>query len=243
MKASSLSRARSKQSYYLWVGIFFFTLLGIIALLIVATLKIDYVWRINRVPRYFVNEENVEIKSTLMGKVDRITKAGDKATIVVKGDGTEESFIVPTEDIRVSEGDFAYPGDTLATHKEWRAGILAQGMWITLKVSIYSIFFGILLGLIGGIARISTNPALKWSAIAYVEIIRGSPLLVQIFIWYFVLATLINNLLKKYSITEIPALWYGVAALACFTGAWSSGRGRWETAASSAMPEARKCSP
>ncbi len=52
------------------------------------------------------------------------------------------------------------------------------------------------------------------------EIIRGSPLLVQIFIWYFVLATLINDLLRKAGIAEIPALWFGVAALACFTGAY-----------------------
>jgi polar amino acid transport system permease protein len=93
-------------------------------------------------------------------------------------------------------------------------------MWLTLKVSLYSIVFGIILGLIGGVARISSNPTLKWSAITYVELIRGSPLLVQIFIWYFVLATLVNELLKKYGIAEIPALWYGVAALACFTGAY-----------------------
>ncbi|MEJ2039611.1 MAG: amino acid ABC transporter permease, partial [Desulfosarcinaceae bacterium] len=97
---------------------------------------------------------------------------------------------------------------------------LIQGMWLTLKVSLYSISFGILLGLIGGVARISSNPALKWSAITYIELVRGSPLLVQIFIWYFVLATLVNELLKKYGISEIPALWYGVAALACFTGAY-----------------------
>jgi polar amino acid transport system permease protein len=93
-------------------------------------------------------------------------------------------------------------------------------MWITLKVSLYSIVFGILIGLIGGVARISTNPALKWSAITYVELIRGSPLLVQIFIWYFVLATLVNNLLLKYGLREIDALYYGVAALATFTGAY-----------------------
>jgi polar amino acid transport system permease protein len=54
----------------------------------------------------------------------------------------------------------------------------------------------------------------------YVEIIRGSPLLVQIFIWYFVLATLINNLLLKYGLREIDAIYYGVAALATFTGAY-----------------------
>ena len=94
------------------------------------------------------------------------------------------------------------------------------GMWLTLKVSMYAIVFGILIGMLGGIARISKNPALKWSAITYVELIRGSPLLVQIFIWYFVLATLVNQLLMRYGLSEIDALYYGVAALACFTGAY-----------------------
>ena len=221
METAGLSRARSRKSYLMWVGIFFTCIIGIVTLLIVATAKIDYVWRINRVPRYFANQDTIEIKSENMGTVARITAKAEQAVIVLKSDdGVEREYTVPTGDIRVDDGDFVYPGDTLATYTEWRAGILARGMWITLKVSIYSIIFGIILGLVGGIARISTNPALKWSAITYVEIIRGSPLLVQIFIWYFVLATLINELLKKYGITEIPALWYGVAALACFTGAY-----------------------
>jgi polar amino acid transport system permease protein len=95
-----------------------------------------------------------------------------------------------------------------------------QGLWLTLKVSIIAIVFGVLIGLFAGIARISSNPALKWSAITYIEFIRGSPLLVQIFIWYFVLGTLINNILSKKGIGQIPPLWFGVAALACFAGAY-----------------------
>jgi len=222
MQSSSLSRVRSRRSYYFWVVFFFASIIAIVTLLIVATAQIDYVWRINRMPRYFASQDTIEIQNELMGTVTQITQQGDQATIVVKGDDGEKTYTVPTGDIRVDEGDFAYPGDTLATYEEWGAGILAQGMWITLKVSLYSIIFGIILGLIGGIARISTNPALKWSAITYVEIIRGSPLLVQIFIWYFVLATLINELLRKAGISEIPALWYGIAALACFTGAYTT---------------------
>jgi polar amino acid transport system permease protein len=54
----------------------------------------------------------------------------------------------------------------------------------------------------------------------YVEIIRGSPLLVQILIWYFILGTVINELLAAYGMGRIPAWWYGVASLACFAGAY-----------------------
>jgi len=123
-------------------------------------------------------------------------------------------------DLRLAEGDNVFAGDGLDAYEQVQAGILLEGLWITLKVSVCSIFFGILIGLIGGLARLSSNPALRWSALTYVELIRGSPLLVQIFIWYFVLATVINELLKRYGIAEIPALWYGIASLAFFAGAY-----------------------
>jgi len=44
--------------------------------------------------------------------------------------------------------------------------------------------------------------------------------LVQIFIWYFVLGTMVNTLLTKNGFQQIPALWFGVAALAVFAGAY-----------------------
>jgi polar amino acid transport system permease protein len=101
------------------------------------------------------------------------------------------------------------------------AGLLVIGLWMTLKISVTATIFGVIIGTIGGLARISDNPALKWSAITYVELIRGSPLLVQILIWYFVLGTLINAApLYGLRSRDIPAFWYGVASLACFAGAY-----------------------
>jgi polar amino acid transport system permease protein len=221
MQASGLDRNRSPLNYYTWVGVFFLSLTLIIGAIYVATIKIDYVWRWYRMPGYFVNLESVPIISGHAGIVKGIQKEGDKATVTIQEDGGQSfPYEIPGADVWVDEGDTIYAGDTLGAFKEWRPGLLAQGMWVTLEVSLYAIVFGILLGLIGGVARISTNPALKWSAMTYVEIIRGSPLLVQIFIWYFVLATLVNNLLLKYGLREIDAIWYGVAALATFTGAY-----------------------
>ncbi len=98
------------------------------------------------------------------------------------------------------------------------AGDKAPHMWSEFNVTI----IGVIIGLFTGLARISENPALKWSAITYIEIIRGSPLLVQIYIWYFVLGTLTNSMLEKYSATgwKIPPLWFGIASMAFFTGAY-----------------------
>ena len=216
-----MRRYRSRTAYYLWIAYFFLMVLGLIALLWIAARQIDYVWRWYNVPRYFANNENIEVKSEDVGTVDHIVPQADTTLINIKNDqGEVKAYEIKGDDVWVDEGDTIYGGDTLGTYQEWRPGILLQGMWITVKVSVYSILLGIIIGLLGGIARISSNPAAKWSAITYVELIRGSPLLVQIFIWYFVLATLINEILKKNGLSEIPALWYGVAALACFTGAY-----------------------
>jgi len=95
-----------------------------------------------------------------------------------------------------------------------------QGLWLTIKVSVIATLFGVFIGLFAGIARVSTNPFFRWAAVTYVEIIRGSPLLVQIFIWYFVLGTLINSILAQYGIAQIPPLWYGVVSMATFAGAY-----------------------
>jgi polar amino acid transport system permease protein len=87
-------------------------------------------------------------------------------------------------------------------------------LWITLKISVMATIFGVIIGIISGLMRISDNPALRWTSIVYVELIRGSPLMVQILIWYFVLGTLINDLLYAYGFGQIPAFWYGIASLA-----------------------------
>ena len=216
----TLRRFKTSGSYYISIGIFIVLVIGIAASLYYSALKIDYVWRWFRIPQYFVYQDQVEIRAQIAGEIESIRFKDNKAMIRIKSDDENEVHTVPTSDIRVDEGDLISPGDILATYKKWRVGILMQGLWLTLKVSIIAIVFGILIGLFAGIARISSNPALKWSAITYIEFIRGSPLLVQIFIWYFVLGTLINNILSQEGIGQIPPLWFGVAALACFAGAY-----------------------
>lgn len=211
---------KKEASYYVGAGVFFLLLIGVLLSLYYSALQIDYAWRWFRIPQYFVYEDIVEIKSDVGGEVKSISIKGKEAVIQVRGADEEGSFIVPAKGVSVSEGDLIFVGDTLGDYREWKVGILLQGLWLTLKVSFIAIIFGIFIGLFLGLARIASNPALKWSAITYIELIRGSPLLVQIFIWYFVLGTLFNTLLSKQDFPTIPPLWYGVAALACFTGAY-----------------------
>jgi polar amino acid transport system permease protein len=221
-KGGVVPQFTEKKVYYFWVCVFFLMMTGLLILLYYSATNIDYVWRWYRIPQYFITEEVTEIRAEVQGEVISITEESGKSTIVIQDEdtGDSETYSAPKDSVLVSEGDFISMGDVLGSKKEIRAGIMLLGLLVTLKVSIISIFVGIFIGLIGGLARISDNPALKWSSITYIELIRGSPLLVQIFIWYFVLGTLINAVLNNHGIPQIPPLWFGVAALSTFTGAY-----------------------
>ncbi|MCP4111025.1 MAG: amino acid ABC transporter permease [Desulfobacteraceae bacterium] len=212
-------RLKHKDSYYVGIGVYFLIIIGVAVSLYYSTSQIDYTWRWHSIPQYFVYERQVEITSETDGDIESIELKGEQAVISVKAENETKTYTVPAQNLMIDEGDMVSEGDVMATYKEWRVGILMEGLWLTLKVSFIAIIFGIIIGLFGGIARISSNPALKWTSITYIEIIRGSPLLVQILIWYFVLGTLINKLLYNYNI-QISSMWFGVAALAFFTGAY-----------------------
>ena len=206
--------------YNLWVGVFIVFALITTGLFYYATQKIEYVWRWSRVPIYFAYEDTIEIVSTIEGEVDSITQKGEEAVINVKGIDESESVTVPADAVVVDDGEIISLGDPLATYTKWEPGLLIIGLWITLKISVIATIAGIIIGIIGGIARLSSNPMFKWTTIVYVEIIRGSPLMVQILIWYFVFGTVINDLLAANGLGRLPAFWYGAASLACFAGAY-----------------------
>ncbi len=51
-----------------------------------------------------------------------------------------------------------FEGDVLAKTKYYKMGPLVTGLLITLEISIYSIFFAIIIGVFTGLARISKKP-------------------------------------------------------------------------------------
>lgn len=62
---------------------------------------------------------------------------------------------------------------------------LLKGAYYTLLITLVSMFFGLIIGLLVAIARLKGNRLLRYIAQGYVSIIRGTPTLVQIFIIYF----------------------------------------------------------
>jgi polar amino acid transport system permease protein len=83
----------------------------------------------------------------------------------------------------------------------------------TLQVSAISILIGLVLGATFGLFSVTHSRALRWFTWGYVQLFRGTPLLVQILIIYFGLAGLG---------LKLTAFWAGVLALSVNAGAYSA---------------------
>lgn len=60
-----------------------------------------------------------------------------------------------------------------------------SGMGVTLLLSLFAVVLGVIFGLVLVLMRMSKIKPLRWFSITYIEIFRGTPLLVQLFIIYF----------------------------------------------------------
>ena len=67
-----------------------------------------------------------------------------------------------------------------------------DGLVATFAVTIISIFFALIIGLFAGLGRISQNKTINLISTIYVEIIRGIPLLVQLFYIYYALGPILK---------------------------------------------------
>jgi polar amino acid transport system permease protein len=115
-------------------------------------------------------------------------------------------------------------------------GVLMIGFVLTVKISIIAIVFAIVLGTVVGIARLSSEPVTRAISITFVELVRNTPLLVQIYIIYFFAGSMLR----------LSAFTAGTAALAIFEGAYvgeivragiqSIHKGQMEAARSLGMP-------
>jgi polar amino acid transport system permease protein len=110
------------------------------------------------------------------------------------------------------------------------AGPLIQGLLVTLYISGLSLVLSMALGLVTAIFRLSDSPVAKGLARLYLEMIRNTPLLVQLFFIYFVLSPIL----------DISRFTSAVLALSLFEGAYISEifrsgiisihKGQWEAA-------------
>ncbi|UOD34132.1 amino acid ABC transporter permease [Deferribacteraceae bacterium V6Fe1] len=75
-------------------------------------------------------------------------------------------------------------------------GLLSKGLFYTLKLSLWSIIFSIILGFIFGTFRSFKRPFFRFGSLVYVEVNRNIPPLILIFIFYFFISDQIFTLLE-----------------------------------------------
>ncbi|MCF8049841.1 MAG: amino acid ABC transporter permease [Desulfobacterales bacterium] len=113
---------------------------------------------------------------------------------------------------------------------EWTAGPLMAGLWVTIKITLVSLVLAFAFGLLTAAFRLSHSAVARALARIYLEIVRNTPLLVQLFFLYFVLSPILG----------IHRWTAAILALSLFEGAYASeivragilsiGRGQWEAA-------------
>ena len=195
------------KSPWMWHGIYGLVMLALVGAIYGASQTVDYTWRWDRVPDYILAYEDADIRSTITGVVE-ITDG--RVEVIGTQDAAAIERYNDLDSLLVEDGDYIFDGDVVGTRSGWRIGPLAWGLVTTLQLSILALLFALPIGLLAGLGRVSTNPAARNLAATYVELIRGTPLLVQIFIFYFFIGTVL-------SLSRMTA---GVAALAIFTGAY-----------------------
>ena len=176
-----------------------------------ATKRVDYTWRWERVPQYFFYHGETPIRTPADATVSSIVEAGDLTRLELRSDSGETlTYSVDTGSVQVSEGEVLFEDDALGYVAAWHVGPLMKGLWVTLYLSILSSILGLFLGLVTGLCRISRNYTLRGLSSIYVELVRGTPLLVQIFIFYFFIGTVL----------DLDRIVAGVGALGIFAGAY-----------------------
>jgi polar amino acid transport system permease protein len=111
-----------------------------------------------------------------------------------------------------------------------RPGLLLQGLGVTLAISGLSLILTVVIGLLTALFRLSVSVTANIVARGYLELIRNTPLLIQIFFIYFVISPILG----------ISRFASAVIALSLFEGAYTSEiirgsilsiqRGQWESA-------------
>jgi polar amino acid transport system permease protein len=199
---------KAQWPWHLLTGLILLLLSG--SLWFAATL-ISYEWHWNRLPQYFVYQAQVQQRADDYGQVTAISPQGARTEVSLRGSAAQQQLLtVASDSVHLSVGDDVAEGDVIGVTRHWAAGPLIWGLLTTLWISLAAGALALVIGLLTGLCRLSSNPTLRDLSTVYVELVRGTPLLVQIFIFYFFIGTVLN-LSREFA---------GVAALALFTGAY-----------------------
>lgn len=103
---------------------------------------------------------------------------------------------------------------------------LLQYLPITLELALLAMLIGLVLGLLLALIKLKQIPVLKQIAALFVSIVRGTPVLVQLYIVYFGVPMFFKAMNQKYgtnfAVADIPGFAYAVLALGLNSSAFSA---------------------
>ena len=169
------------------IAVLFYVMVGYS--LFSAASNMNYIWKWTSVPKYFAYEKVSSVEAPFDGVV-QIKENGK--VIISNNDESKELEIPNGYKFVIDNGDEIYEYDAIASSTSWTMGPLLNGLLITLKISAFSAMLAFSIGILLAFMRLSNFQFLKDIAIVYITIIRGTPLLVQIFIFYFIVATIFD---------------------------------------------------
>ena len=72
--------------------------------------------------------------------------------------------------------------------------VLFDGVKVTVIVSLLSMVLATIFGFIGAVGRLSRFAPIRWLATVYVEVVRGTPILVQLLLWYYGVGAVLSTI-------------------------------------------------
>lgn len=99
---------------------------------------------------------------------------------------------------------------------------LLPGVPITLLIAVVAFFCGSVIGFLIALIRLYSIPFISQVAIFYVSLFRGTPLLVQIFVFYYGIPIFIKSMGLDSSFTNIDAMYYAFVAFSFYASAYLS---------------------
>ncbi|HOO37678.1 MAG TPA: amino acid ABC transporter permease [Deltaproteobacteria bacterium] len=106
------------------------------------------------------------------------------------------------------------------TYKEIFGYWLLRGLQLTIEISLISTGIALVLGTIFGIARLSEFKPTYYLATGYVEFFRNTPLLVQLFFWYFAFPLALPETIRIFLNEHNFEFWAATIGLGVYTGSF-----------------------
>jgi polar amino acid transport system permease protein len=97
---------------------------------------------------------------------------------------------------------------------------LFKGLWTTLKITLISSGIALFLGTLFGLGRLSAFKPFYLFSSSYVEFFRNTPLLVQLFFWYFALPMGLPEAWREWVFEHNFEFWSATIGLSVYTGAF-----------------------